>query len=73
MIFDPHYALSFVSKIMSLNPCDVLITGTPPGIGPLAPGDTVTVDIEGVGALENPVEAEKTDKPEREGQDGPLQ
>lgn len=73
MIFDPLFALSFVSKVMSLAPGDVLITGTPPGIGPLAPGDTVSVDIEGVGVLENPVEAETADKPKDAGQEGPLQ
>jgi 2-keto-4-pentenoate hydratase/2-oxohepta-3-ene-1,7-dioic acid hydratase in catechol pathway len=71
MIFDPFTALSFVSKVMSLTPGDVLITGTPPGIAPLADGDTVAVDIEGVGRLENPVRAETM---EENGKDeGPLQ
>jgi 2-keto-4-pentenoate hydratase/2-oxohepta-3-ene-1,7-dioic acid hydratase in catechol pathway len=58
MIFDPFEALSFCSRVMSLTPGDVLLTGTPPGIGPLAAGDEVAVDIENVGRLENPVVAE---------------
>jgi len=40
---------------MTLLPGDVLMTGTPAGVGPLTDGDTVTVEIEGIGALTNPV------------------
>jgi 2-keto-4-pentenoate hydratase/2-oxohepta-3-ene-1,7-dioic acid hydratase in catechol pathway len=40
---------------MTLEPGDVLLTGTPAGVSPLAQGDLVTVEIEGVGALSNPV------------------
>ncbi|MCU0255552.1 MAG: fumarylacetoacetate hydrolase family protein, partial [Vicinamibacterales bacterium] len=43
--------------IMTLEPGDVLATGTPAGIGPLAAGDTVTVRVQGVGELTNPVVA----------------
>ena len=43
---------------MTLEPGDIISTGTPEGIGGLMPGDTVTVTIEGVGELVNPVEAE---------------
>ncbi len=53
MIFDPYYLLSFVSGIMSLEPGDVILTGTPPGIGPISPGDIVKVEIEGIGCLKN--------------------
>jgi 2-keto-4-pentenoate hydratase/2-oxohepta-3-ene-1,7-dioic acid hydratase in catechol pathway len=42
---------------MTLLPGDVLLTGTPAGVGPLQPGEVVTVDVEGVGALSNPVRA----------------
>jgi 2-keto-4-pentenoate hydratase/2-oxohepta-3-ene-1,7-dioic acid hydratase in catechol pathway len=38
---------------MTLEPGDVIMTGTPPGVGPLAPGQTVTVSVEGVGTLSN--------------------
>ena len=47
--------VSFVSRIMTLEPGDVLATGTPAGIGPLRPGDTVTVSIEKIGTLTNKV------------------
>jgi 2-keto-4-pentenoate hydratase/2-oxohepta-3-ene-1,7-dioic acid hydratase in catechol pathway len=40
---------------MTLEPGDVISTGTPSGIGPLAAGDTVTIAVEGVGELTNPV------------------
>jgi 2-keto-4-pentenoate hydratase/2-oxohepta-3-ene-1,7-dioic acid hydratase in catechol pathway len=43
---------------MTLEPGDIISTGTPAGIGPLVNGDTVTVKIEGVGELTNPVGAE---------------
>ncbi|HMK92995.1 MAG TPA: fumarylacetoacetate hydrolase family protein [Thermoleophilia bacterium] len=56
MIVAPLELLVFVSSIMTLEPGDVLLTGTPPGVGPLAPGQTVTVEVEGVGRLTNPVE-----------------
>jgi 2-keto-4-pentenoate hydratase/2-oxohepta-3-ene-1,7-dioic acid hydratase in catechol pathway len=41
-----------------LRPGDVIITGTPEGIGPMRPGDVVEVEIEGIGVLRNPVVAE---------------
>ncbi len=42
---------------MTLLPGDVIATGTPPGVGPLNPGDTVEVEIEGIGVLRNYVQA----------------
>jgi 2-keto-4-pentenoate hydratase/2-oxohepta-3-ene-1,7-dioic acid hydratase in catechol pathway len=55
MIFGVSYLVSFVSSIMTLLPGDVIITGTPPGVGVLLPGDTVEVEIEGIGILKNEV------------------
>jgi 2-keto-4-pentenoate hydratase/2-oxohepta-3-ene-1,7-dioic acid hydratase in catechol pathway len=53
MVFDPYRVVSFVSGIMTLLPGDVILTGTPGGIGPMDPGDTVEVRIEGIGTLKN--------------------
>jgi 2-keto-4-pentenoate hydratase/2-oxohepta-3-ene-1,7-dioic acid hydratase in catechol pathway len=55
MIVPPLELLAFVSAVMTLEPGDVLMTGTPPGIGPLSAGQTVSVLVEGVGRLDNPV------------------
>lgn len=56
MIFSPGEILSFVSHMMTLNPGDVILTGTPSGVGPLSVGDVVSITLEGVGTLENRVE-----------------
>jgi len=50
--------VAFVSRVMTLEPGDVISTGTPEGVGPLEPGDVVSLELEGVGTLENPVRAE---------------
>jgi 2-keto-4-pentenoate hydratase/2-oxohepta-3-ene-1,7-dioic acid hydratase in catechol pathway len=55
MHFSPAALVSFVSGFMTLLPGDVLLTGTPAGIGPLSVGDRVSVDIEGIGTLTNTV------------------
>ena len=55
MIVAPLELLAFASGVMTLEPGDVLMTGTPPGVGPLAAGQTVTIAVEGVGELTNPV------------------
>jgi 2-keto-4-pentenoate hydratase/2-oxohepta-3-ene-1,7-dioic acid hydratase in catechol pathway len=47
--------LAFVSQVMTLLPGDVLLTGTPAGVGPLEAGDRVEVEVEGIGVLANPV------------------
>ena len=47
--------LSFISRVMTLLPGDVVATGTPEGIGPMRPGDTIEVRIEGIGTLRNKV------------------
>jgi len=58
MIFSPFELVSFISRIMTLLPGDVITTGTPPGVGPLNPGDRVEVEIEGIGILINYVVSE---------------
>jgi len=58
MVFDVRQLLVFISSVMTLEPGDVVLTGTPAGVGPLHPGDTVSVSIERLGVLENPVQAE---------------
>jgi len=55
MVFDPVTLVSYVSHVMTLLPGDVVLTGTPAGVDRLSPGDTVTVRIEGIGTLSNPV------------------
>lgn len=55
MIFSPLELVTFISGIMTLEPGDVILTGTPPGVGPVVDGDIVTVRIEGIGELTNSV------------------
>lgn len=55
MIFGVPKLVSFISHVMTLLPGDVVLTGTPSGIGPLLSGDTVEVRIEGIGSLTNRV------------------
>jgi 2-keto-4-pentenoate hydratase/2-oxohepta-3-ene-1,7-dioic acid hydratase in catechol pathway len=55
LIFDIPTLVSYVSHVMTLLPGDVILTGTPAGVGPLTDGDTVTVAIDGLGTLSNPV------------------
>lgn len=56
MIFRPFDLLSFLSRVMTLMPGDLILTGTPPGISPIRADDLVQVSIEGIGTLSNPVE-----------------
>jgi 2-keto-4-pentenoate hydratase/2-oxohepta-3-ene-1,7-dioic acid hydratase in catechol pathway len=53
LIFPVPYLVSFISRVMTLLPGDVIATGTPEGIGPMRPGDAVEVRIEGIGILRN--------------------
>ncbi len=55
MIFGVNYLVSFISGVMTLLPEDVILTGTPPGVGPMEKCDRVAVEIEGIGRLENVV------------------
>jgi 2-keto-4-pentenoate hydratase/2-oxohepta-3-ene-1,7-dioic acid hydratase in catechol pathway len=57
MLFGVIEILVYVSRMMTLEPGDVVLTGTPPGVGALADGDQVEVEVSGVGVLVNPVEA----------------
>jgi 2-keto-4-pentenoate hydratase/2-oxohepta-3-ene-1,7-dioic acid hydratase in catechol pathway len=54
LIFPVPYLVEHVSRFMTLNPGDVITTGTPSGVGPLRPGDRMMVKVEGVGTLSNP-------------------
>lgn len=55
MIFSIPHVLSFISHIMTLEPGDLVLTGTPAGVGPLVSGDKVEVEIIGVGKVSNQV------------------
>lgn len=55
MVFSIPFLISYVSRIMTLEPGDLLATGTPEGVGPLVPGDRVEVELTGLKVLENPV------------------
>jgi 2-keto-4-pentenoate hydratase/2-oxohepta-3-ene-1,7-dioic acid hydratase in catechol pathway len=58
MVFSVGTLIAFVTSVMTLEPGDILFTGTPAGVGPLKDGDEVVVEIEGLGALSNPVKKE---------------
>ncbi|MDB5424930.1 MAG: fumarylacetoacetate hydrolase family protein [Phenylobacterium sp.] len=58
LLFDPAYIVSYLSQAVTLLPGDVILTGTPSGVGPLKPGDRCEITIEGIGTLANPVVAE---------------
>jgi 2-keto-4-pentenoate hydratase/2-oxohepta-3-ene-1,7-dioic acid hydratase in catechol pathway len=53
MTFSVPQLIAFITSVMTLEPGDVILTGTPAGVGPLAPGDQVDVEIEGIGVLSN--------------------
>ncbi|BAY96371.1 2-hydroxyhepta-2,4-diene-1,7-dioate isomerase [Tolypothrix tenuis PCC 7101] len=53
MVFAPDFLVSYISQVMTLMPGDVVLTGTPEGVGALQLGDRVRVEIEGIGRLEN--------------------
>jgi 2-keto-4-pentenoate hydratase/2-oxohepta-3-ene-1,7-dioic acid hydratase in catechol pathway len=55
MIFPIPDLLAYISGIMTLEPGDLVLTGTPEGVGPLAPGDVVEIEVPGIGRLTNPV------------------
>jgi 2-keto-4-pentenoate hydratase/2-oxohepta-3-ene-1,7-dioic acid hydratase in catechol pathway len=57
LIFGPYQLVSFISHVMTLLPGDVIATGTPSGVGPMAIGDKIEVMIEGIGTLSNTVVA----------------
>lgn len=55
MVFAPDFLVSYISGIMTLLPGDVILTGTPQGVGPMQVGDRVRIEIEGIGCLDNTV------------------
>ena len=57
MVFQPEALVAYISQVMTLLPGDIVLTGTPEGVGPLAIGDRIRVEIEGIGSLENDVQA----------------
>ena len=57
MVFPPTFIISYISQVMTLEAGDLILTGTPAGVGPLSAGDTVEVEVEGVGVLKNTVVA----------------
>ncbi|MGA8674409.1 MAG: fumarylacetoacetate hydrolase family protein [Candidatus Acidiferrales bacterium] len=59
MIFSVDAIIRFIAQVMTLEPGDVIATGTPAGVGPLAAGDVVEVSISGIGTLRNPVIAQQ--------------
>ncbi len=64
MVFPVALLLATISRVMTLEPGDVIATGTPAGVGPLTDGDVVSVRIEGIGVLQNPVRRDR-DVPDR--------
>ena len=53
LTFGPNVLVEFITQVMTLLPGDVILTGTPAGVGPMKPGDRVEVEVEGIGVLEN--------------------
>lgn len=58
MLRDPFEIIAYVSQAVTLLPGDMIMLGTPPGVGELVPGDSVEVEVEGIGCLNNSVVAE---------------
>jgi 2-keto-4-pentenoate hydratase/2-oxohepta-3-ene-1,7-dioic acid hydratase in catechol pathway len=58
MIFPVPFLIEYITRFMTLEPGDLIATGTPPGVGPLQAASTVRVEIEGIGAIENAVVSE---------------
>jgi 2-keto-4-pentenoate hydratase/2-oxohepta-3-ene-1,7-dioic acid hydratase in catechol pathway len=55
MVFTPEFLVAYISQIMTLYPGDVILTGTPEGVGSLSAGDSIYIEIEGIGKLHNNV------------------
>ena len=67
LLFGVPFLVAYISNAFTLEPGDLILTGTPPGVGwardpkvALAPGDVVEIEVEGIGTLSNPVLAEPT-------------
>ena len=55
LIFSVPFLISYISRVMTLYPGDVIMTGTPKGVGPLTAGDVIEIEVSGIGTLRNPV------------------
>jgi 2-keto-4-pentenoate hydratase/2-oxohepta-3-ene-1,7-dioic acid hydratase in catechol pathway len=62
LIFPIDHLVEYITFVMTLLPGDIISTGTPSGVGPLAAGDVVTVKVERVGDLRNPVQDEPRER-----------
>ncbi|MBW4466769.1 MAG: fumarylacetoacetate hydrolase family protein [Pegethrix bostrychoides GSE-TBD4-15B] len=62
MVFPPDLLVSYISQVMTLLPGDVVLTGTPEGVGAVEAGDQVRIEIEGIGSLENAIALRQSDK-----------
>jgi 2-keto-4-pentenoate hydratase/2-oxohepta-3-ene-1,7-dioic acid hydratase in catechol pathway len=60
MMFGVPEIIAYINRIMTLEPGDIIATGTPEGVGPLKPGDIVEIEVQGIGRISNPVEAAAT-------------
>jgi 2-keto-4-pentenoate hydratase/2-oxohepta-3-ene-1,7-dioic acid hydratase in catechol pathway len=58
MVFGVPTLIAYISSVMTLEPGDLIFTGTPAGVGALRDGDRVEVEIDGLGSLVNPVRSE---------------
>ena len=58
MIYSLGRILAHITQCMTLEPGDVVLTGTPAGVGPVQPGDVIEVEVEGLGLLRNPIVSE---------------
>jgi 2-keto-4-pentenoate hydratase/2-oxohepta-3-ene-1,7-dioic acid hydratase in catechol pathway len=65
MVFPVAQLVAYISSVMTLFPGDVILTGTPSGVGALRDGDEVDIEIENLGRLSNPVRAESLSGPPR--------
>jgi 2-keto-4-pentenoate hydratase/2-oxohepta-3-ene-1,7-dioic acid hydratase in catechol pathway len=58
--------VAYISSYTTLLPGDVILTGTPSGVGPMLPGQVVSIEIEGIGTLSNPVAGTRSESPSNE-------
>jgi len=63
LIFSVERVIAVISRVMTLEPGDLISTGTPSGVGPIQPGDVIEIEIEGIGVLRNPVVDEEEIRP----------
>jgi len=59
LIFPVPKIIEHVTRVMTLMPGDIIATGTPPGVGPMQVGDTITIEVEGIGSLTNTIVADE--------------